>query len=70
MAETFIPRSTNIDQATYDGDARILIITFKDGDAWRYRGVDKEVFAAFQRAHSAGSFFYRNIRNRYPAEQV
>ena len=70
MAETFIPRSTNIAEVTYDGDTKTLSVTFKDGDQWEYSGVPAEVYGAFQRAPSAGSFFYRNMRGRYPETQV
>lgn len=70
MAETWIPRSENIGQAVYDADTKTLVVTFKGGDAWSYSGVDPQTFAAFQRAPSAGSFFYRNIRNRFSSEPV
>lgn len=70
MAETFIPRSENIAQVEYDGETRVMTVTFKDGNAWEYRGVDPQVYAAFQRAPSAGSYFYRHIRGRFPEQQV
>lgn len=68
--ETYIPRSTNIDRVDYDRGSGTMTVTFKDGNAYSYTGVDAETFSAMQRSPSAGSFFYRNIRNRFPAEQV
>ena len=68
MGETFIPRSTNIGEVVFD--AGTLTVTFKNGDQWQYSGVPAEVYAAFQRAPSAGSFFFRQIRGRYPGTQV
>ena len=68
MGETFIPRSTNIAEVVYD--AGTLTVTFKDGGQWSYSGVPQEVYAAFQRSPSAGSFFFRNIRSRYPGQEV
>ena len=70
MTETFIPRSENISQVVYDGDAKLVTVTFKDGRAYEYRGVDPTVFAAWQRAPSAGQFFYRQVRDRYSATEV
>lgn len=70
MKETFLPTSTNISQVDYDGESQTMTIIFKDGRAWEYAGVPLEVYMAFQRAPSAGSFFYRQIRGRFPEQEV
>jgi hypothetical protein len=70
MVETFIPRSTNLDQVVYDPDLKLMTITFKSGDAWEYSNVPPEVYRGIQHAPSAGSYFFRNIRGRYSESQV
>jgi hypothetical protein len=67
---TWIPRSSNLDQVDYDAEAKELTVTFKDGAAYLYRGVPATVFDSFQRAASPGSFFYSQVRSRYPYEEV
>lgn len=70
MTETFIPRSSNLAQIDYDSDARVLTVTFQDGAAYAYSGVPGEIFEGLQKAPSAGSFFYQNVRTRYPYAEV
>ena len=67
--ETYVPASsTNIGRATHDRDAETLEIEFQNGDTYVYSSVPYSVFVAFQRAGSAGSFFARQIKGRYPYE--
>lgn len=68
--ETFIPRSSNIESATYDGDTQELTVTFVSGDTYRYTSVPESVWHGFKHAGSAGSFFYRQIRSVFNYEQV
>jgi hypothetical protein len=70
MTETYIPSSSNIDQIDYDEAGKILTITFKDGAAYAYTGVPRDVFFGIQHASSAGSYFYRQIRGRYPYSEI
>lgn len=70
MKETFIPRSTNLVEVQYDSEAQEMDITFQDGRAWRYTGVPLTVFQGIQNASSPGSYFYRQIRSRYPEEEI
>lgn len=47
-----------------------MTITFKQGQAYLYRGVPADLYFGIQHAPSAGSYFYRNIRDRFPYEDV
>ena len=71
MIEHFIPRaSTNIAMATYDSDAHVLTVEFVQGQSYSYSGVPQSVFLGLQNASSPGSYFYRQIRERYPYEEI
>lgn len=70
MTETFIPKSSNLAEVTYDSSAQTMTVTFKTGQAWRYRGVPLQTFMGIQHAPSAGSYFWRNIRSVYPGDEV
>jgi len=56
-------RSFNYDSST--GDLRI---SFVGGRSYLYRGVPNDVFERLRSAHSKGSFFETEIRDRYPFE--
>ena len=68
--ETYIPRSTNIDEIVFDSDEQTMTITFKNGRAWTYSGVPQALFLGIQNAQSAGSYFIRHIKTSYPSEEV
>lgn len=70
MTETFIPKSSNLDQVVYDEASKLLTINFKNGGAWQYKGVPKEVYLGLQHAPSPGSYFYRHIRGHYVEQEV
>ena len=65
MKETFIPKSSTIDEVVYDGDEQKMVITFKDGRSYEYSAVPQSVYMQMQRAPSAGSFFARQVKGRY-----
>ena len=65
--ERFRPDSTNIAEVAYDAAAKSLEVQFADGgQAYTYQNVPPDVFSAFKQAPSAGSFFHRQVRGRYP----
>lgn len=71
MAETYEPvGSSNIGSVTYEKTTGEMMIRFVDGAAYTYRGVPAELYSGMQRASSAGGYFHRHIRDRYPYEQV
>lgn len=69
--ETWQPAaSSHIEEGEYDSDVRIMRLAFRDGDAYQYFGVPPEVWLALQHAGSAGSYFARNIKDRYRYEKL
>jgi hypothetical protein len=70
MKETFIPRSSNLSEVSYDSETQEMKVTFTTGQAWSYRGVPQQTFMGIQHAPSAGSYFYKNVRSVYPGEEV
>ena len=70
VKETFVPRSSNLAQVEYDTEERLMSITFQDGRQYEYSGVPVTVFQGIQNASSAGSYFWRQIRNRYAEVEV
>lgn len=61
-------KSTHIKEIAWGNN--ILEVTFLSGVRYRYPGVPKEVWDAFQEAESKGSYFYRNIRRYYVGEKI
>jgi hypothetical protein len=49
----------------YAPDTRELKVTFVSGRLYVYEAVPPEVAAAFKNAHSKGTFFNHEIRDRY-----
>ena len=54
----------------YAPDTRELKVTFVSGRLYVYEEVPAEVAAAFKEARSKGSFFNREIRDRYAYRDV
>jgi hypothetical protein len=70
VAESFIFRgSSNLAQADYDPETEELVLTFQSGDTYRYTSVPVSIYSGLTRASSAGSYFHRQIRDRYSYTQ-
>jgi hypothetical protein len=54
---------------SYEPEAHRLFVTFVNGRRYSYAGVPPEVFEGMRRAFSKGSFFNRQVRDRYPASR-
>lgn len=65
-----IAESTNIKKVSYNNDTKILTITFKNENTYKYHKVPSKVVEDFQKTESPGSFFYKNIRGVYSFEKV
>ena len=50
----------------YDDDSQSLAVTFLSGRRYRYDRVPVETYRAMRRALSKGSFFNRQVRDRFP----
>lgn len=54
----------------YAPDTRELKVTFVSGRLYLYEDVPAEIAAAFRDARSKGSFFNREIRDRYAYRDI
>lgn len=62
--------SSVIKRFAYDGDQRILTITFISGRAYAYQGVPAEVAEGLKLAFAKGEYFNKAIRDRFTAEPL
>lgn len=62
--------STVIRSHSYDTNAGELTITFVTGRRYVYRDVPQPVYAGFKAAFSRGTFFNREIRDRFPYREI
>jgi hypothetical protein len=62
--------STAIRYFRYDPAKRELDVTFVTRRRYIYEGVPPEVFDAFKAAFSKGTFFNREIRDRYAFREI
>ena len=58
--------SSAITEVAHDAATASLAIRFTSGEAYAYRGVPAEVYAALLAAPSKGAFFQAHIRDVYP----
>jgi hypothetical protein len=54
----------------YDRGSRVLEVEFKKGGVYRYFGVPTNSVQDLMAAGSHGSYFSRQIRDRYPSRKV
>lgn len=57
--------STNLQKAGYDAKSQTMVVEFRNGRVYEYRGVPKEIYQQFNESESQGSFLSRNIKGRY-----
>ena len=62
--------STVIRAFDYDAERNELTVTFVTGRIYLYALVPPDVAAAMRSALSKGTYFNREIRNRYPAREL
>lgn len=63
------PRSSVIQRADYDPNARTLDITFRTGRRYTYFAVPEEIYDALIVASSAGEYFNTYIRDQYSSRE-
>lgn len=56
--------SSNIETMRYDGAKQELLVSFKTGSNFLYRGVDRETVEGFATAASAGKYLHKHIIDR------
>jgi hypothetical protein len=62
LADWYDVVSSNVERIRYGADDLALQVVFKDGSLYQYEDVEPEVFMAFQRAPSPGSFVWYVLR--------
>ena len=62
--------SSTIANAIYYPEIQYLIVSFKSGSSYSYEDVPFAVMEKWERAPSAGSFFYYNIRKSFAYQKV
>lgn len=60
-----IAQSTNVGLHGYDPNSQTMLMQFKNGRVYEYRGLPQEVYDQYRTAESQGSFFANNIKGRY-----
>jgi hypothetical protein len=63
-------QSTTLARAEYNPQAEQLVLHFHDGSRYVYSGVLSRLFTDLLLAPSQGTFFNREIRNRYPYARI
>lgn len=59
-----------IKKAVYFEEEKELVITFYSGDTWKYSGVEQSDVNAMLAAPSQGSYFVKQIKPKFKAEEV
>ena len=67
---TFTPVSGSSLIESYARAADDLAVRLKSGQTYIYKGVDQKTVDGFVAATSKGSYFGKNIRNKFTAEQA
>lgn len=65
-----IENSSNISEVDYFEEKAQLKVKFVSGGSYLYEAVPKKVYEAFINADSKGSYFARNIRNKYKSRKL
>lgn len=64
------PESSLLVSATYDASAGTLEARFRNGTTYRYFMVPETVWAQLIESASAGEYFVKNVRNRFPSQRA
>jgi hypothetical protein len=62
--------STHLDGYSYDPKIETLVIRFKNADLWSYAYVHEDLYNAFLRSSSMGSFFTKRIKPACPGTLI
>ena len=62
--------SSNIHSVGYEAESQTLEIEFHSGGIYRYANVPEKLYRGLMQASSKGSYFHRNIRERYPTTRI
>lgn len=62
--------SSNLKSVGYDPTVQVLEIEFHDGSVYQYTGVPQTIHSELMRASSHGSYFHKNVREKYPYRKI
>jgi|LSQX01.2.fsa_nt_gb hypothetical protein len=62
--------SSNLDAVAYDDDNGSLLVQFKNGAEYEYKGVPRKEFNNMLVADSHGEYFHRNIKPAYEGVRI
>jgi len=63
-------KSSNLKQAVYDTESKVLTITFNNGSIYEYYDFPWEMFTKFRMTDSQGKFFSTNINGKYNYKKI
>ncbi len=59
------PESSNILSVGYNKEKEVMRIVFKGGSAYRYYGVDEELFVSATSSLSVGKFVHAHVKGKF-----
>ena len=62
--------STNLKRVSYGEKTHDMLIQFQSGAVYQYRDVPGNISQGLLQADSPGTFFNKNVRNRYTYKRV
>lgn len=62
--------SSNVRSIGYDAPSSTLEVEFSSGSVYEYYSVPENVYSAFMRASSKGSYLNDHIKSRYRFRQI
>ncbi len=62
--------SSSIDAIAYDAKRLLLVVCFKNGGFYEYRGVHDALVADWLSATSIGSFYSREVRGQFKGRRI
>lgn len=65
-----LPKSSIIDEMSYNVNEKVLEVTFNTGRTYRYSDVPEDVVKELCKTDSVGSYFRANIRDTFEYEEV
>lgn len=65
-----VAQSSHLQSYDYDPETQTLLVTFVNGDIYRYSNVPASEYYNFAQSGGAGSYFHAKIRMSYPYEKI
>jgi len=70
IMKLILEQSTNIKEAYWYQNSKILFIVFMNDRCYQYSDVDEKVVEEWQVAESSGKFFHSRIKSQYDCIEV